>query len=110
MGFGEKFWWLFQVLTVGHYAAAAIVVALTLSILAVAVSRSPPTATLKRRAIMFAWIALPSAPILVCLALEPIFEIPGYLGWTGWVLCLWTITFGALGLGGSLKGSKSSAP
>jgi hypothetical protein len=96
-----------QVLLVAEYAAKAIVVALSLSILAVIVSRSPWSA-LKRRTVAFAWIALPSAPLLASQALlYPNHVLPG--GLTGATIFLWTIVFAALGIGVRLRGCLKGA-
>jgi hypothetical protein len=95
-----KFWRVFQVRLVGEFAAKIIVLALLLWIIGSAVSRSSST-PLKRRAVTFAWIALPSAPLLASSALDPIGRVPG--DFIGQTLFLWTIVFAALAIGASLR-------
>jgi hypothetical protein len=94
------FWRLGQVETSAVAAATTIVLALLLWMIVSFVS-AVPLDVLKRRAVIFAWIALPSAPVVLTRLFIDTYLLPG--GAIGIIPIMWTDVFTALAIGAALK-------
>jgi hypothetical protein len=98
---------IIQVFWVAIYGGTAIVVALSLWLLATLLSTAQ-SHVLKRRAAIFSWVALPSLPICAGWAFLPYHPLLGDY-WGGALLC-WTIVFAALWIGSLIQSNRRKAP
>jgi Domain of unknown function (DUF4189) len=98
---------LFHVFLVAIYGGTAIVVVLSLWLLATLLSTAQ-SHVLKRRAAIFFWVALPSLPICAGWAFIPYHPLLG--GHWGSALLCWTLVFAALWIGSLIQSNRRNAP
>jgi hypothetical protein len=102
-----SFWRMVLIARAATYGGTAIVLALSLWLFVTVLSTADP-GVLKRRAAIFAWLALPSLPICAGWALIPNHAIPG--GVFGLALLCWTLVFAALSVGTLIQSDRKNAP
>jgi hypothetical protein len=106
MFFPPGFFRMIQIATSITWSAGAIVLAL-LFLLLVSIVSTTSADTFKRQAALFAWIALPSIPVLVGYELD--LDVTSDVRTLAVALLLWTDVFAALAIGVCLRSLLSGS-